>query len=179
MIIPHRIYNRFNPIFLFLFLNLLLLGCSSHKHNTAQRQHVDAKEYLTGRKLSKKQKNMIEEVCSWVGTPYKYGGAEKGKGTDCSGLVLRVYLDLTDIKLPRNSAAQAEYCKKIKAKNAKPCDLVFFATGRDPKKVSHVGLLLDDENFIHSSSSKGVIVTRLDNPWWNKRIICYGHVPGF
>lgn len=121
---------------------------------------------------------MIEEACSWVGTPYKYGGADKGIGTDCSGLVLRVYLDMTEIKLPRNSAKQAEFCKRIKPKDIRPCDLVFFATGKDTSRVSHVGMMLDNANFIHASSSKGVTVSRLDNPWYSKRLICFGRVPG-
>lgn len=155
-------------------------GCSSGK--TVRRDRapsVDAGVYIKGKHVNRKQARMIEEACSWIGTPYKYGGAEKGIGTDCSGIVLRVYLDMTEIKLPRNSAKQAEFCKRIKAKDARPCDLVFFATGKDPGKVSHVGLLLDSENFLHASSSKGVTITRLDNPWWSPRILGFGRVPGF
>lgn len=178
MVCRRTTYHSCYSVVIFLIVTLVMSGCSSHKH-LAKHQHVDAQTYIKGRKLNKIQKKMIEEACSWAGTPYKYGGAEKNKGTDCSGFVLRVYLDVTSIKLPRNSAAQAEFCKKIKLKKVKPCDLVFFATGHDTSKVSHVGLMLDDENFIHASSSKGVIITRLDNPWWNKRIICFGHVPGF
>lgn len=155
-------------------------ACSSGRSVRRGRvPHVDARTYVDGHRLSKTQARMIEEACTWIGTPYRYGGAEKGKGTDCSGMVLRLYLDVADIKLPRNSAKQAEFCKKLKAKDAKPCDLVFFATGRDAAKVSHVGLLLDSESFIHASSGKGVIITRLDNPWWHQRILGFGRVPGF
>ena len=155
-------------------------ACSSGKSvRRGKVPAVDARTYISGHHLSKKQSRMIEEACTWIGTPYKYGGAEKGEGTDCSGLVLRLYLDMTEIKLPRNSAKQAEFCKRLKEKDVRACDLVFFATGKDPKKVSHVGLMLDSENFIHSSSGKGVIITRLDNPWWQPRILGYGRVPGF
>lgn len=172
---------------LLLIITLTLLGssCSTHKtagkkqHNRPPAIHIDASDYIKGRHLSKSEEKLIKEACSWQGTPYKYGGADKGKGTDCSGLILRVFLDVADLKLPRNSAAQAEFCKKIKASKIQACDLVFFATGSDPSRVSHVGMLLDNENFIHASSSKGVIVTRLDNPWWAKRILCFGRVPGF
>lgn len=169
-------------VFVTLILALVGMGssCSTQKHgNAGKPPRVDASAYISGRKLMKVQRDMIKEACSWQGTPYKYGGAEKGKGTDCSGMVLRVYLDVTGIKLPRNSAAQADFCKSLRQSKVKPCDLVFFATGSDPKRVSHVGLMLDAENFIHASSSKGVIVTRLDNPWWNKRILKFGRVPGF
>ncbi|MCM1005300.1 MAG: NlpC/P60 family protein [Prevotella sp.] len=161
-------------------------SCSTHKHNaktpassfTASQTRFKASDYINGRHLSKVQEKIIKEVCSWQGTPYKYGGAEKGKGTDCSGLILRVFLDVTDIKLPRNSAQQADFCKNLKQSKAGPCDLVFFATGSDPDKVSHVGLLLNSEVFIHSSSSKGVIVTPLNSPWWGRRIKGFGRVPG-
>lgn len=160
-----------------------MLACSACSSGRSVRRGgtapVDAGVYIKGRHVNRKQARMIEEACSWIGTPYKYGGAEKGVGTDCSGMVLRVYLDMTEIKLPRNSAKQAEFCKRIKEKDARPCDLVFFATGKDSGKVSHVGLLLDSENFIHASSSKGVTVTRLDNPWWRSRILGFGRVRGF
>lgn len=168
------------PLALALAALVALSGCSSGKSvRRGGPQRVDAGVYTKGRHLNRKQARMIEEACSWIGTPYKYGGAEKGTGTDCSGMVLRVYLDMTEIKLPRNSAKQAEFCNRIKEKDARPCDLVFFATGKDSGKVSHVGLLLDSESFIHSSSSKGVTITRLDNPWWRPRILGFGRVPGF
>ncbi|MCM1319044.1 MAG: NlpC/P60 family protein [Muribaculaceae bacterium] len=138
----------------------------------------NAHDYIDGHHLNKKQTAIIEEICSWQGTPYKYGGADKLEGTDCSGLILRVFLDVMEIKMPRNSAAQADFCKSVKQSSIKPCDLVFFATGSDPDRVSHVGLMLNEECFIHSSSSKGVIITRLDSPWWNKRILSFGRVPG-
>lgn len=155
--------------------------CACTTHRPVKRTDVpsvSADTYVKGHSLSKRQRLIIEEACSWMGTPYKYGGAEKGKGTDCSGLVLRVYLDVTEIKLPRNSAKQAEFCKSIKAKDVRPCDLVFFATGSDPERVSHVGMMLDAESFIHASSSKGVTVTRLDNVWYAKRLLGFGRVPG-
>lgn len=177
--------HKRNAVYLLLMLLLIGIGsgCSTHKHTAKEPSRpavcVDASDYIKGRKLSNKQKKIIKEACSWQGTPYKYAGSDKGKGTDCSGFVLRVFLDVADIKLPRNSAKQAEFCKKIKRKNIRPCDLVFFATGSNKKRVSHVGLLLDSESFIHASSSKGVIVSRLDNKWWSKRILGFGRVPGF
>lgn len=155
-------------------------SCVSHKRVMPSGvTYHEASEYTSIRGLTKKQKEMIKEACSWQGTPYKYGGAEKDVGTDCSGLVLRVYLDVTGIKLPRNSAAQSDFCRSLDLSHIRPCDLVFFATGSNPGRVSHVGLMLDSENFIHSTSSKGVVVTRLDNPWWHKRIMGFGRVPGF
>lgn len=128
--------------------------------------------------LSKERKKILKEAEGWLGTPYKYAGAEKNEGTDCSGMVLRVYEKVTSIKLPRNSAKQAEFCDKIKPSKVKPGDLVFFATGKSEDRISHVGIMLDKENFIHSSSSKGVVISNVTTPYYQKTFICYGKVPG-
>lgn len=120
---------------------------------------------------------MLEEANTWLGTPYEYAHADKGRGTDCSGMVMSVYLQALEIKLPRNSRKQAEFCKTIPREKAVAGDLVFFATGKDPSRISHVGMLVDKEQFIHASSSKGVVVSSLDSPYYSKRIICFGRVP--
>ena len=66
---------------------------------------------------------------------------------------------------------------KGERKDARIGDLVFFATGKDPEKVSHVGILVDDNSFIHASTSKGVVVSRLHTPYYISRLIMYGRVP--
>ncbi len=114
---------------------------------------------------------------TWIGTPYAYGRNDKQKGTDCSGMVLSVYLDAEDIKLPRNSAKQAEFCKKISAEKVIPGDLVFFATGNDPDKISHVGIMIDEVNFVHASTKKGVVVSRIDTPYYIRTLKMFGRVP--
>ena len=171
---------------LFLVLTiaaLLCSGCSTQKQAATPAKAVpsltmfSADDYIDRQNMSDTQIALIREICTWQGTPYEFGGSDKGKGADCSGLILKVFLDITEVKLPRNSAEQAEFCKHIKQSHVKPCDLVFFATGSDREKVSHVGLVLNTDLFIHSSSSKGVIITRLDNPWWHERLIGFGRVP--
>lgn len=166
-------------VYLTICLALVLgaASCSTSRRGVRAGAESEAKTYISGQKMNRVQKEMVQEAVSWEGTPYKYGCAEKGKGTDCSGMVLSVYRDVAHVSLPRNSARQAEYCRPVKAKNVKPCDLVFFATGRDPEKVTHVGMMLDDVCFIHASSKKGVCVSRLDNAWYAERLLGFGHVP--
>lgn len=129
-------------------------------------------------KLSDIRKKILEESFEWLGTPYKYVGQDKGNGTDCSGLVLKVYLDVVGIKLPRNSAAQAEFCKEIREKDVKIGDLVFFATGKNANTISHVGIVVDENNFIHASTSKGVLVSSFRTPYYMSKLIKFGRVPG-
>lgn len=171
--------KRFIPVYSLLLLSLLFASCSigrraqTHRHGHEKRsgQTVDVK------KLPKERRLLLEEANTWLGTPYEYAHADKGRGTDCSGMVMSVYLQALEIKLPRNSRKQAEFCKTIPREKAVAGDLVFFATGKDPSRISHVGMLVDNEQFIHASSSKGVVVSSLDSPYYSKRIICFGRVP--
>ena len=176
--------RTFIRIFLFLISLLVLIGgnsCKSHK-KIKNEEPVYLGETLTVKKGKKGKKKdlgerIAEESLKWIGTPYGYGKSEKGKATDCSGLVLMVYLKVADIKLPRNSAQQAEFCNRLKEKEIKPGDLVFFATGKDKKKISHVGVMIDKERFVHASSSKGVILSEMTTPYYQRTFIRYGRVP--
>lgn len=128
------------------------------------------------RTASPQRRKIAEEAYTWLGTPYAYAHAEKGVATDCSGMVLMVYEKVTGLKLPRNSAKQAEFCKPIKKKNLQIGDLVFFATGKDPDKISHVGIMVDDSNFIHASASKGVVVSDITQPYYVRTLRAFGTV---
>lgn len=92
----------------------MAVSCSTTR-NAKREAHkepkVDAQVYISGHELTDRQERLIREAMEWQGTPYKYGGEEKGGGTDCSGFVMSVYRDAVGMKLPRNSAAQAEFAK--------------------------------------------------------------------
>ncbi len=144
-------------------------------HNRHRRDYD--KNDKTGKGVSAARQKIIKEANTWLGTPYGYGKAEKGIACDCSGMVMSVYQKVTGIKLPRNSAKQSEFCKRLKKKDVLPADLCFFATGKDPDKVSHVGIMLDDKKFIHASSSKGVVISDITQPYYVRTFICFGRVP--
>lgn len=159
-------------------LSLMMGGCRSSKkavRNESRKPEVVAP--VSAGKLKGEEKRIVEEALTWRGTPYKYAGAEKGRGTDCSGLVVTVYEKVTHKKLPRNSAKQAEYCRKLKAKDVRPGDLAFFATGKDPSKISHVGIMIDDNRFIHASTQKGVLISEINTPYYQRTFRMFGRVP--
>jgi len=163
----------------------MLLSASCGSKKKAVRQYEDDGLYPIEVKDKEKKKNnkkkdvrgrIVEEARSWVGTPYRYGG-ESRNGTDCSGMVMNVYRDVAGIKLPRNSARQAEYCRRIKRSELQPGDLVFF-TSRKGKGINHVGIYVGNGCFVHASSSRGVIVSDLDQNYYARTYHSSGRVPG-
>lgn len=111
---------------------------------------------------------LVEEAARWIGVPYRYAGNDK-EGVDCSGLTSQVFLKTLNVKMPRNSAEQQRWCKGISRENLQPGDLVFFATGSNRERVSHVGIYVGNGDIIHASSSRGVIVSNLDEKYYTVR----------
>ncbi len=158
-----------------------LLSVSCHTSKKGNKSNFGQQEIsisVKDLKGSDSQKKIAEEAISWVGTPYAYAKCDKKEGTDCSGMVLRVYEDVLGYKLPRNSAKQAEFCEPLKKEEVETGDLVFFATGRDPDKISHVGIMVDDVNFVHASTKKGVVISRIDTPYYIRTFRGFGRVRG-
>ncbi|QTV07008.1 C40 family peptidase [Faecalibacter bovis] len=121
---------------------------------------------------SKDTNNVLSTAKSFLGVPYKYGGTTRS-GFDCSGLVF-VSFDKVDLKLPRVSSQQAQEGREIKISEAREGDLVFFNTSGN--SISHVGIIESIEKsgeikFIHSSTSKGVIISSMDENYWKTRFV--------
>ena len=158
-------------------------SCRSHKKLKGEERVVVEDVLKIDKKegKSKKEKSIGEKIAeaslSWIGTPYGYGRSEKGVATDCSGMVVVLYEEEAGIKLPRVSSQQAEFCKDLAEKDVLPGDLVFFATGKDRKKISHVGIMLNGIQFVHASGSKGVIISEMTTPYYKRNFIQYGRVP--
>lgn len=174
-------YNFRLPLIAFILVLLISGGCKSHKK--ANRNDIVNNESVLSVKNNKKNdhkeigEKLAEEAKTWLGTPYRYGGAEKGVGTDCSGLVMMVYSTIAEIALPRNSAQQADFCESLKENKVCAGDLVFFAIGKDKNQVSHVGIMIDKLRFVHASASKGVIVSDMETPYYRRNFKKYGRVP--
>ncbi len=116
---------------------------------------------------------LLEEVASWLGVPYKYGGCTR-KGTDCSCLIGNIYSNIYGIKLPRRSIDIASRSKKINLKNLKEADLLFFKTSGN--KVSHVGLHISKGYFVHASSSKGVMINHITDNYYKRTFAFAGRI---
>lgn len=114
---------------------------------------------------------IIETARRYMGVPHCMGGTTS-KCMDCSGLIFRVFAT-HGIELPHGSEEQARYGKVIaERENLKKGDLVFFVrTYTTSRLITHSGIYVGDGKFIHTSSSRGVIITALDDPWWNERYL--------
>lgn len=116
---------------------------------------------------------VIENALDYVGTKYRYGGTTK-KGMDCSGLIYTAFLQ-EDIALPRTSRDMSLLGNRLNLDEVVPGDFLFFETSKKKKVINHVGLVveLDAENiyFIHSTSSRGVIVSALAENYWREHFV--------
>lgn len=121
-------------------------------------------------------KKLYKELKRWLGTPYVYAAHTCGEGTDCSGMVMEVYLEVYGIKVHRNSAKMLEQnCRVINLDDLREGDLVFFCTNGDGR-VSHVGIYLKDNKFVHASSSRGVTVDDLRQNYYATHFHAAGRV---
>jgi cell wall-associated NlpC family hydrolase len=116
--------------------------------------------------------NVIKTAKTYTGTPYLWGGTTRS-GLDCSGLTLNAF-KAADITLPRTADAQALLGEKVKVKELQPGDLLFFATGKKKREITHVGIVTelkakDNIKFIHASTSLGVVETNLFSDYFFKR----------
>ena len=122
-------------------------------------------EYLSNKELYRLIQN-------WWATPYKIGGMTQ-RGVDCSAFVQTVFAGAYEIALPRTAKEQKDITRSIDDKSLQEGDLVFFNTRGG---VSHVGIYLHNNKFVHASTSSGVTISDLAESYWSKRYLGAGRV---
>lgn len=114
--------------------------------------------------------HFIEE---WYGVPYRLGGESKA-GVDCSAFVKRLFEEVYGQHLLRTAAQQYATSVPIIRTELREGDLVFFKIRS--RRISHVGVYLQDGEFVHASLSRGVMISKLDNPYWTRYFAGAGRV---
>lgn len=148
-------------------LSVSLNACKSAKKTTSKIPKT-TKTSTTSKAVNPVALSLIKEAKTYEGVKYKYGGTTR-KGMDCSGLLYTVF-QTEGIAIPRSSSAIAGQGEWVDIKDVQPGDLVFFATAKNNRNINHVGLVTGTRNgyieFIHSSTSQGVITSSLAERYW-------------
>lgn len=109
--------------------------------------------------------SLHKHIEPWLGTPYAFSGSTKS-GTDCSGFVMNIFREWKGISLPHSTRDTWDFGTSVSKGSLREGDVVFFGTWLG---VNHNGIYLGDGTFAHASSSKGVIITPMNDPYWAGR----------
>ena len=189
--------KRFAPL-VPLALVTLLFGCAAHSPvsqqvtetqvQTSSSSHASAlyqEELATEKELAQFSENskpyelpaladsILERGMSLIGTRYRFGGTSEA-GFDCSGFIGYLFREEAGMNLPRSTREMINVdAPLVSRSNLEPGDLLFFATNGRRGRVSHAGIYLGDNQFIHSSSrrSGGVRIDSLGDSYWSKTFI--------
>lgn len=127
--------------------------------NTGKSTAKTSRNYLA--------QNITDTALHYVGVPYKFGGTTP-QGFDCSGFVWYVFNKHFQ-KLPRTADTQFKAGKPVFKNELQRGDLVFFTTYESGP--SHCGIYLENGRFVHASSSRGIMISRLDDFYWKPRYL--------
>ena len=150
-----------------LFL-MLFTSCRSKKDlskNATVTINTSWKESLNLNSKEIKRSKLYSFVDEWYGAPYKYGGCKKS-GVDCSCFTDNLYREVYGANLGRTAGEIHKSCDKISKNKLEEGDLVFFII--NGRSISHVGVYLKDNKFVHASTKRGVIVSDLDEAYYKK-----------
>jgi murein DD-endopeptidase / murein LD-carboxypeptidase len=163
---------------------LLLVACTHRKKshlpskadNSESTEKSLAVKYaakLNVKSAEIKNQKLYTFIDAWYAVPYKYGGKAK-TGVDCSGFVIRLYKDVYDSDICCSSQTLFSKTKVIDQSDLQEGDLVFFKINSE--NISHIGLYLMNNKFVHASSSKGVIISDLQEAYYKKHYYKSGRI---
>ena len=176
------------PLFTYFYLFICLFYLISCKHQqTVSKTSEKTEKTKSGSRSLKKQyaeklnvsesdiknEKLYHFINEWQGVGYKYGGKDKN-GIDCSGLTSTLYSKVYNKTISSSTKALVGEVKKIKESDLKEGDLVFFNT--NGKSISHVGVFLQNNKFVHASTKKGVMISDMTEPYFKKTYVMSGRV---
>lgn len=161
---------------LLIILAFVVIGCSSSRTVTQTKKRTATpykKNKVTAKGTATLADKIVWTAVTFKGTPYKYGGTTKA-GMDCSGLIQTSFKS-RGVDFPRVSYEMSTKGYNIAITQVKRGDLLFFKTSKSAKGVNHVGLVTSankgEIQFIHATSSRGVIVSSFSERYWNRAFV--------
>ena len=148
---------------------------SSHRESNAEDLSVLQVKYavlLNTPAEEVKNAKMFEFIDDWYGTPYRLGGTTK-KGVDCSAFSQFLFASVYGFSIPRTAREQYNLTNRISRTELKEGDLIFFNTRGG---VSHVGIYLQNNKFVHASTSGGVMISDIFDEYWVRRFVGVGRL---
>ncbi len=142
-------------------LTSLTGGCATTPKSSMEISHASKPDSDPARDV---EQRLRTEAMLWENTPHRMGGTTQ-RGIDCSGLVMVINQKLFGIDLPRTTKDQARSGTPISRSRLQAGDLVFF---QPPEYKRHVGIYLGRGEFLHASSSNGVMISNIHDPYWQK-----------
>jgi cell wall-associated NlpC family hydrolase len=157
-----------------LFCSVFFVACHSSKTTSSSApKSKEADEKLSRKEKEHKIDKAVANAYKYKGAPYKPGGMDK-KGMDCSGLI-NVSFKEAGITMPRTTSELVKVGRPVSAGNIEKGDLLFFATKKKSKEITHVGLVskVKDDNitFIHASTKLGVTEDNLSTKYYKESFI--------
>jgi cell wall-associated NlpC family hydrolase len=153
-----------NKLVVVVVCTILLASCSSAPYYSSSDPSINISDTRVDLNDSEKVKQLLnQQYNDWRHVQHRTGGISKN-GIDCSGLVYRTYRTKLGINMPRSTEYQSKTGQAIKQEQLRAGDLVFFKTGIFTR---HVGMYIDKGNFLHVSTSKGVMISNLEDPYWS------------
>lgn len=119
-----------------------------------------------------KNAKMFEFIDDWYGTPYRLGGTTK-KGIDCSAFTQFLFAGVYGLSIPRTAREQYGLTSRISRTELKEGDLIFFSTRGG---ISHVGVYLQNNKFVHASTSGGVMISDIFDDYWARKFVGVGRM---
>lgn len=151
-----RSYQPVHSFSLLLFALFILAGCQTTQEPIQTQTNGRLSDPVYTRSA------LSQQYSEWKGVPYRDGGTSR-RGIDCSAFIQQTFSQRFSIFLPRDTSNQAQVGFKITPNQLRPGDLVFFNTGSGQR---HVGVMVDQRNFLHASTSKGVMISNLNQSYW-------------
>lgn len=169
--------------FVFVFFSV---SCKSNKELSKSEKISPKENSISSKNIKNKyaqilgvKENEIENpklysfIDEWYGIPYKYGGHDKN-GIDCSNFAANLYEHIYNKSITGSSASIFNQCKIISVKDLKEGDLLFFKIEKE--NISHIGVYLQNNKFVHATTKKGVMIDDLNEPYYKKYLFKAGRV---